>query len=379
MRHKRWTDDELKSFCIDCNNGYSVEDLMLKYNRSKLAVVAKLSIYKEGQTVKLKGKLVDFIELEALYKSGKSYKELAQIYRCDPSYMGILLKKAKILLRTASETQRTYRLDENYFDEIDCEEKAYFLGFLYADGYHYEKTATITLTLVESDREILEKLNALIYKNNIRPLNFVDRSLDYVRYGKRSKNQLRLTISNQHISRQLKAFGMMQAKSLIIKFPEWLREDLQRHFIRGYFDGDGSIHIRKADNIPCVSFCSGSIEFLKHLQTVFKQHLGLSKTTIFKHKQNKAFAFTYSGRKSTSLIKDYFYKDAKIFLARKYKKFFSDWELKVKTLCGRERHSWIPDNWFTRINDKGIEIHQCKRCVYEDRKLKKEKILSITS
>jgi len=66
-----------------------------------------------------------------------------------------LLEKHRIQ-KSVSQAQRKYSLNENYFDEIDTSNKAYILGFLYADGYNNRINNTVVLSLFKQDREILE-------------------------------------------------------------------------------------------------------------------------------------------------------------------------------------------------------------------------------
>ena len=58
--------------------------------------------------------------------------------------------------------RRIYQVNENYFESIDSDEKAYWLGFLSADGYIHEGRNTITLALQESDKVHIEKFKKAI-------------------------------------------------------------------------------------------------------------------------------------------------------------------------------------------------------------------------
>ena len=67
--------------------------------------------------------------------------------------------------------KRKYPVDEQFFDEIDSEEKAYFLGMLYADGTNSMKKTEVSLRLQEEDYEILTKLNNLLQPTKpLRPI-----------------------------------------------------------------------------------------------------------------------------------------------------------------------------------------------------------------
>lgn len=117
------------------------------------------------------------------------------------------------------------------FEKINTEEDAYWLGFLYADGCVHSSPGDykIELSLKEEDYSHLEKYKKYIGRDN--KISYRASSKSY-RYNFRDKN----THSN------LIKLGCVPAKSLILNFPtkEQVPDELLRHFVRGYFDGDGS-------------------------------------------------------------------------------------------------------------------------------------------
>ena len=124
---------------------------------------------------------------------------------------------------------------EDFFESIDTEEKAYWLGFLYADGYNYEAKGEVKVALAGKDKDFLLKLRDTIYPNKDKPLYYKENSDLSTGYE--------LNMSSARMSRHLAKQGCMQAKTFKIKFPYFIDESLYRHFIRGYFDGDGSLSI----------------------------------------------------------------------------------------------------------------------------------------
>lgn len=126
--------------------------------------------------------------------------------------------------------QNMIKFNEHIFDKIDTEEKAYWLGFLYADGYVESNGNTIELSLKSSDIHHLEKFRDF--------LNF-----DKTKHIFKDSIRCRIAFRNKHIKQSLIKLGCIPRKSLTITFPslDQVPVHLHRHFIRGYVDVDGSV------------------------------------------------------------------------------------------------------------------------------------------
>ena len=91
-------------------------------------------------------------EIIAMYNDGKSTVEIAKLLNaCDTGILKIL-KQFNCKIRTKKECSTIYTLNENYFEKIDTPRKAYWLGFLYADGYNNETHHTVRLSLQKIGR-----------------------------------------------------------------------------------------------------------------------------------------------------------------------------------------------------------------------------------
>src|ERR1035438_7363512 len=213
---------------------------------------------------------------------------------------------------------KQYTFDENYFDIIDTEDKAYVLGLVFADGYNYEVRGVVSISLQARDKEILEKIS--IAMKNTKPLKFVD----MVKYhkGKSHQNQYRLSFSSRHTSETLARLGCIQRKSYLCRFPTILAH-LTSHFIRGYFDGDGCIsYTYDHRKRPCgsVSFV-GSKHFCKSLSLLLKQ-LEINSNVSYEKRCNKHIRrIAFGGRNQLVKFCKYIYEDASIYLNRKKAKF----------------------------------------------------------
>ena len=93
-----------------------------------------------------------------LYKSNYSITKINKLLNINRDVISRHLKESGIIIRQKGEDLRKYPLNEHYFDNIDCEDKAYFLGLLFADGCnHRDNKYKITISLQEEDKEILSK------------------------------------------------------------------------------------------------------------------------------------------------------------------------------------------------------------------------------
>ena len=122
-----------------------------------------------------------------------------------------------------------YNYDINYFKVINTEEKAYWLGFIYADGcITSDIRQQLIIELCKQDRIILERFIDCINGNNKIYEN---------------KYSYRLSICQKDFTNNLLNKGVFPKKSLLLEFPstDIIPTQLIRHFIRGYFDGDGCI------------------------------------------------------------------------------------------------------------------------------------------
>lgn len=212
---------------------------------------------------------------------------------------------------------RKHHINENYFDVIDSQDKAYILGFLYADGYNsYDKRA-IRLQLTECDVEILYRISdALDYS---RPLTRVP-AREIYDTGYISKPQYALDINSTHMSKRLAELGVVQNKSLVLKFPDWISSDLVRHFLRGYIDGDGSII--KQEHSYGVNFLSTK-DFCIRAQCIVRDMLDID--SYIKEARNHngiTSIWTISKKDDAKKFLDWIYKDANLFLQRKYNIYF---------------------------------------------------------
>lgn len=211
------------------------------------------------------------------------------------------------------QNNQKHLFNQNIFKTIDTEEKAYWLGFLYADGYICNRNdggKHIELALAEYDFEHLLKFKEFMNATN---------DIQY----KESANAYRICIYSKELVNDLINLGCIPNKSLILKFPtkEQVPENLIHHFMRGYFDGDGCLsttHNQKSFSVI------GTFEFLNKYEEYLLQGINKNKPNKRlhdpRHNEN-TYSIKYVGNIQCKKIFDFLYKDATVYLNRKYDKF----------------------------------------------------------
>lgn len=200
-------------------------------------------------------------------------------------------------------------LDEYYFNTIDTEIKAYFLGLIITDGcIHYTKgkQPLVALSLQECDKYILERFKKEIHSNKVVTSD-----------GRGSAN---INILSRTMVESLKKYGVVERKSLHTVFPNNIPIELYPHLLRGILDGDGSVSFyarrgRKC-HVKAIRFCQGNEQFLKDIVDHLFNYCGIDKINTYKEKDS---LWSIAYRKDDSMIKiiQYLYKNATIYLTRK--------------------------------------------------------------
>jgi len=238
-----------------------------------------------------------------------------------PHYVWRILKKCNVELRDVTDTKNKIDINESYFEHVDSPDKAYFLGLIYSDGNVHHNTCRVSL--VEDDAYILENISNILSPK--RTLHYKKPRL--MKNGNMSKPQKTLSFTNKKIIKDLEFLGVFPNKSLHLNFPtcEIVPDNLMSHFVRGYFDGDGSISNRKTaykcSFVGSDSFCSGLSSYLINI--------GIQ---CCLYKESKVSRVVISNKTSILKLYQWMYEDSENFkLLRKYNKFidminFTNWE-----------------------------------------------------
>ena len=252
------------------------------------------------------------------YNKNHNIKELSKKFNTSQETIRKLLHKKGIeTLLTCDKGKAKHPRDSHYFADINTPEKAYWLGFLYADGYVTNiGRYALRINLQQDDAEHLKKFLKAIKATNteIRYTKKIDGEKIY--YG------CYVNISDKDMVNDLIQKGCVPKKSLILSFPS---EDivpyyLISHFIRGYSDGDGSIYnttSKKSDKL----FYWWHILGIKNFLTGIQKYLGLERLQL--EDRGNYFSLNVGGNNVLANALMIIYKDSyeDIELTRKRNKF----------------------------------------------------------
>ena len=245
-----------------------------------------------------------------MYKEGFSTVVIAKKYNIHPPRVNNILRKNNIKIRTQSETSRKYTLNEAYFDKIENQKQAYIIGLLYADGNNLPERNCISLGLQIGDIEILEKINQEIGSN--RPISIANTH----RYKETYQDTAKLYIQSNHISNRLNELGVVPNKSLILKYPDWLSDDLFIHMLRGYIDGDGCY------SKGCISLM-GTEDFCNGIKTNLLRIYGIQSSVLCSNTDrynSNTKVWEICGINKMKCFCNLIYHNAELYMSRKYNK-----------------------------------------------------------
>ena len=203
---------------------------------------------------------------------------------------------------------RKHQFNTGAFRHIDNEEAAYWLGFLYADGSVNWIARTVVLIIVDKDH--LDKFQTFLRS-------------DYNIKFNEKRNIYQLIISSIELIRDLMNHGCVPGKTKRLSFPT-IPPEYQRHFIRGFFDGDGSWSINLEKKNFAFSIGSTSLQILLQIQNFLVANCDLSQHKIYSRWD--FYDLRYGGPQIIRIGR-YLYQDSNIRLDRKYSVFekFEKW------------------------------------------------------
>lgn len=244
-------------------------------------------------------------------EQNSAYK-IAEKYNVHPTTIYNVLKSHGVVIRS-NVLNSAMKVNHEYFSKIDSCEKAYWLGYLYADGCISRGFVSLAAAIKDIDhiktfKEHVEASHKIgIYNGN--------------GYGL-GKKYCRIIFKSTRMVNDLKSHGCVENKSLILLPPNNVPKIFTKDFIRGYFDGDGSITISNND---CINFkICGTQEVLLYIIQNLNLNLDYEyNAKLYKRKDDgkNNFYISFGGRNKVFAFLDWIYKDSSVFLKRKYDKY----------------------------------------------------------
>lgn len=245
-----------------------------------------------------------------------SVYKISKQYNVHDNTIARVLRENNIEIRN-NNFYKTKRCNDIFFDTIDSEEKAYWLGFIYADGCitRRKKTDAFEIKLSEKDKSHLEKL-----KNSLQSEHKIGTYVSSCGYNV-GKTYCNLSIASQHLVDSLITKGVTYQKTHTLLFPKnhQVPQSLMNHFIRGYFDGDGSVYCLESNGVGAISF-TGTKDMLEGILNELKQIIPTT-SQIYKYKNKDVYDLKIGGYNYFKQCYEFLYNNATLYLERKKNKF----------------------------------------------------------
>jgi len=253
-----------------------------------------------------KGFDLNYEAISKEYLSGGSLKDLAEKYNVSKWTLLDNFKKLGVRKNT-----KRY-LDKTKFDTY-TPESCYWAGFIGADGW-INNNGYLGIEIKQTDKNHLEKIKRFLSSN--ADINFRERN----KFSSVQKSAY-IQFNSRYLINSLEYnFNIIPKKSLILQPPN-IPENMIRHYIRGYFDGDGSLGWHKHNKNPRVTICSGSIKFLKTIFNEIKRNINSTgNPKIIKRRHSNTCTVEFMGKQCYDIL-DWLYEDAEYYLDRKYKRY----------------------------------------------------------
>lgn len=251
---------------------------------------------------------------------------ISKIYNVNSIALARMFRKLKLPVKDQY-TIFHKNINDSFFHRIDSEIKAYLLGFFAADGH--VSIYGLNIAIQKKDIEILHLFNKYVAKNNCDIIHVTNRNLCLIR------------INSKAISRDLKKLGYDNNKTYTCKHLPKIPKKYMRHFIRGYFDGDGSIIFLKVPNAKGGGY-NRTMTITAHNKSVLTDIVKVLRSIGYKGKVyyyatrtgklvimgkttkincKPSYTLYISALKNLQKIYNVFYKNSKFYLKRKKEKF----------------------------------------------------------
>lgn len=228
--------------------------------------------------------------------------DLLEKYSCSWHSLYSALRRFEIPLR-----RTRCRVNEDFFDVL-TPASAWVLGLWITDGSVESHKNSRRLRIGFSDKQLLFAVHTLLGAENV------------VSYSSR-KNFWYFKVSSHSLYESLRAFGVREKKSLRTVFPD-VSDDILPHLVRGIFDGDGCVYIRKNRNLPVAEIVSAARPFLEEMSSRIHSVLDLN-SSIRAAPDSRCYRLNFSTQSSLTLAAWMYHDSAGLRCDAKFRRFSS--------------------------------------------------------
>lgn len=282
-------------------SGLSMAKTGALFNVSSATVMAILN--RNNIPKRTKGGIYQISEEEVItrYQQGESCQSIADSFNVAFHTISNILEKNNI---ARNNKYKNLNLDENYFENIDRIDKAYFLGFMLTDGNISLKENVIRLALSSKDEEILN-----IFKEKTGNENKI-----CVREDEKHNERI-FQLRSKKWKDDLSKYGVVPQKTAISEMPI-IQKNMMPHLIRGMIDGDGWISAASHH----IGFC-GNEKTVTQLKNYLVETLNVYNVKVI-HPSENLWQVSWASIKDIIKIGNYIYQDKNdCYLKRKYNNF----------------------------------------------------------
>lgn len=260
-------------------------------------------------------------------ENNMSLRSIQDVYNVNRIKLAKVFEELEVKT-TKGNHYRTYFHNFDFFEKIDTHEKAYWLGFIMADGYiqqykgKYYGEDNLGITLHKNDSEILYKFKRAIGATN--PVKFYTEKnqKSWIEKGYAPTAEIcKLILKSQKTCDDLMDKNVIYKKSLVKKLPKSskLPRKYFYSYLRGYFDGNGTIYIHEKAGYEssCELHFSTCISFAENLQKIIGGKISRDKRC------DERVCSLIFNRQDSKMLLDKIYEDSteETRLERKYLKF----------------------------------------------------------
>ena len=312
MVKRVWTNEEKQDIVKSFQEGKTFKELQDKYNAHYFTIKKVLEEYNVNTNSKRRWTEQQKKDIVRMYiEESRTIDYIKKKYTTHDREISKILRENGIDTSYYQPRRINRNINRDYFETIDTEEKAYILGILMADGCVREKRKDqLYLSLELIDKEIIEFIKKeLKLENKIKAMN---RKRDYI---KNEKTTYTITVAEQKLCSDLSKYGIVPNKTVVTeRLVQNIPFDLRKHYLRGLFDGDGSIGYY--NNRWSITLTNNHPEFLKDVGSWVEELLGFKCPKV--SKTSTSNMITYTGKKAGEIMK-LLYQNNKISINRKQK------------------------------------------------------------